>query len=125
MPRSYRDLKAWQSAMRLAAECDALVLGFPRRGPAGLVAQLERAAGSIAANIAEGCGRRSQPDFRRHLSIANGSLLELETHIIRAAQNGLVKPSELTRVLAISAETGRLLTGLNRWLEAEARSNVR
>lgn len=109
--------------MRLAAECDALVLAFPRRGPTGLTGQLQRAVGSVAANIAEGCGRRSQPDFRRHLSIANGSLLEVETHVLRAAQNGLVKPSELARVLATSAEVGRLLTGLLRWLEAQAASS--
>ncbi len=117
MPCSYRDLKAWQSAMRLAAECDGIVRGFPKRCPAGLIAQIERAAGSVAANIAEGSGRRSRPDFLRHLSIANGSLLEVETHVLRAAQIGLIKPSELNRLLATSATTGRLLAGLIRWLE--------
>ena len=89
---------------------------FPRRSPAGLIAQIERAAGSIAANIAEGSGRRTRPDYLRHLSIANGSLLEVETHLLRAAGAGLIKPSDLAQVLATSAETGRLIAGLMRWL---------
>jgi four helix bundle protein len=117
LARSYRDLKAWQLAMRLAQQCDELVDAFPKRGPAGLISQLERAAGSVAANIAEGSGRRSRPDYLRHLAIANGSLLEVETHVLRAAQVGLVKPSDVTRVLATSAETGRVLAGLIRWVE--------
>jgi four helix bundle protein len=111
--------------MRLAAECDAIVLALPKRRPAGLSAQIARAAGSVVANIAEGCGRRSRPDFRRHLSIANGSRLEVETHVLRAAQIGLVKPSEVARVLATSAEVGRLLSGLTRWLESGDRDPAR
>jgi four helix bundle protein len=106
--------------MELAVACDELVHRFPKRSPAGLIGQIERAAGSVPANIAEGCGRRSYPDFRRHLSIANGSLLEVETHLLRAARGGLVAPGELTRILAISSEAGRLLAGLTRWLDAQA-----
>lgn len=117
MASSYRDLRAWQCAMEVAAQCDGLVRGFSGRSPAGLVAQIERAAGSIAANVAEGAGRRSRPDYLRHLSIANGSLLEVETHLMRAARAGLIKPSELARVLATTSETGRVLAGLIRWLE--------
>ena len=119
MAGSYRDLKAWQCAMRLAGHCDRVTRSFPARSPAGLVAQLERAAGSVAANIAEGSGRRSRPDYLRHLAIANGSLLEAETHLLRAAQIGLIKPSELAQLLATSAEAGRLIAGLIRWLENE------
>ena len=117
MTRSYRSLRVWQCALRLAGECDELVQRFPRRGPAGLAGQIGRAAGSVAANVAEGSGRRSRPDYLRHLSIANGSLFEVETHLLRAAQAGLIKPSDLTRVLATSAETGRTLAGLIRCLQ--------
>ena len=54
----------------------------------------------------------------RHLSIANGSLLELETHVLIASRLGLLKPGQLATVLTLSAETGRLLNGLIRKLSA-------
>jgi four helix bundle protein len=104
--------------MRLAAQCDTLARGFAGRSPSGLVAQIERAAGSVAANIAEGAGRRSRPDYLRHLSIANGSLLELETHLIRAAGFGLISPDRLAALVALCVEVGRMLAGLIRKLES-------
>ena len=116
--RSYRDLKVWQRSMELAVECHRLSRALPRRGAAGLGAQIERAAASVPANIAEGCGRRTRPDYLRHLSIANGSLLELETHVLIASRLGLLKPGQLATVLGLSAETGRLLSGLIRKLNA-------
>ena len=125
MARSYRDLRAWQCAMQLTAECDEIVRCFPARRPAGLTSQLERAAGSIAANIAEGAGRRSRPEFLRHLAIANGSLLEVETHLLRAARIGMVAPDALRRVLATSGEVGRILAGLMRWLDAQNEAAAR
>jgi four helix bundle protein len=117
--RSYRDLKVWQRAMELAVECHMLTRRFPRRSSSGLVAQLERAAGSVPANIAEGNGRRTRADYLRHLSIANGSLAELETHMLLAARLGLVSPREMRRVLSTASEVGRLLAGLIRALRSE------
>ena len=117
--RSYRDLKVWQRAMELAVECHMLTRRFPRRSSSGLVAQLERAAGSVPANIAEGNGRRTRADYLRHLSIANGSLAELETHMLLAARLGLVSPREIRRVLSTASEVGRLLAGLIRALRSE------
>ena len=117
MARSYRDLLVWQRSMQLAVRCHAMTRSFPRRGSAGLGVQIERAAGSIPANIAEGCGRRTRPDYLRHLSIANGSLLELETHVILAAELALVSPAGLSETLTLSAEVGRMLAGLIRRLE--------
>jgi four helix bundle protein len=116
--RSYRDLKVWQRSMELAVECHLLVRSLPRRSASGLAVQIERAAGSVPANIAEGCGRRTRPDYLRHLSIANGSLLELETHVLIASRLGLLKPGQLATVLALSGETGRLLGGLIRKLNS-------
>ena len=114
--RSYRDLKVWQRSMELAVECHLLSRRLPRRGATGLAAQIERAAASVPANIAEGCGRRTRPDYLRHLSIANGSLLELETHVLIASRLGFLAPGQLSTVLGLSAETGRLLNGLIRKL---------
>jgi four helix bundle protein len=112
--RSYRDLEVWQRSMELAVECHLLSRRLRRRGASGVAAQIERAAATVPANIAEGCGRRTRPDYLRHLSIANGSLLELETHVLIASRLGLLSPGQLATVLALSAETGRLLDGLIR-----------
>ena len=116
MARSYRELLVWQRSMQLAVRCHVLARSLPRGGSAGLAAQIERAPGSVPANIAEGCGRRTRPDYLRHLGIANGSLLELETHVLLAAELKLVTPERLGEVLTMSAEVGRLLAGLIRRL---------
>jgi four helix bundle protein len=120
--RSYRDLKVWQRLMELAVACHLLTRDFPKRNAIGLVAQIERAAGSVPANIAEGSGRRSRGDYLRFLAIANGSLLELESHLLLAGRLSFVKPPDLTRVLAISSEVGRMLAGLIRKLNTTSRS---
>jgi four helix bundle protein len=123
MAHSYRDLIVWQRAMELAVECHAATRKFPRRSSSGLVAQIERASGAIPANIAEGNGRQSRPDYLRHLSMANGSLQEVETHILPAARLSLVSPDQLTRMLSLSGEVGRMLAGLMRKLrETDERS---
>jgi four helix bundle protein len=116
--RSFRDLKVWQGAVALSNECHAVTEAFPARTSAGMIAQIERAAGSVPANIAEGAGRRTTPDYLRHLSIANGSLLELETHLVRAAGFGYLSHRQLTPLIDRCAEVGRMLAGLIRKLES-------
>jgi len=82
----------------------------------GLVDQMRRAAVSIPSNIAEGHGRRSRGDFIRFLSIANGSLRELETHLLLTQRRKLAPSGGLEALLAVADEVGRLLTGLHRRL---------
>ena len=118
---SFRDLRVWQHSLRLSNECHAVTEAFPARRSAGLVAQIERAAGSVPANIAEGAGRRTTPDYLRHLSIANGSLLELETHLVRAAGFGLISPDRLARLVGLCGDVGKMLAGLIRTLESRRR----
>ena len=67
---------------------------------------------SIPANIAEGNGRYHRGDYLRFLSIANGSLCELETHIELALRMGLLPPTELASAQDLTAQTARLLTRL-------------
>ena len=119
--RSYQDLKVWQRAMELAGVCHELSHRIPTHKSASLGNQMERAAVSVPANIAEGAGRRSRADFLRHLSIANGSLRELETHLMLAERLRLVPDDEIASALAIASETGRLLAGLVRSLRASSR----
>ena len=116
--RSFRDLKVWQKSLVLSNECHSATEAFQGRTSAGMIAQIERAAGSVPANIAEGAGRRTTPDYLRHLSIANGSLLELETHLVRAAGFGYMSHRQLVPLVERCAEVGRMLAGLIRKLES-------
>jgi four helix bundle protein len=79
--RSYRDLIVWQKAMRLVAGVYELARKLPKSRDHGLGGQMRRAALSVASNIAEGHGREHLRDYLRHLSIAKGSLSELETQL--------------------------------------------
>ncbi len=82
--RRYQDLIVWQKAMDLVEKVYEITRHYPREELYGLTAQSRKAAVSIPSNIAEGQGRSTTPDFLRHLSIAYGSLLELETQILIA-----------------------------------------
>jgi four helix bundle protein len=81
---SYRDLQVWQKAMDLVVQSYRFTKILPKSETCGLSSQIQRAAASVPANIAEGHGREHLGDYLRHLPIANGSLLELETHILAA-----------------------------------------
>jgi len=82
-----------------------------------MTTQLQRAAISVPLNIAEGCGRRTRADFLRHLSIANGSLLEVETIVLLALRFGTLREPDAKLALELSAEVGRILAGLIRSLK--------
>jgi len=89
---------------------------FPPGETYGLAAQIQRSAVSVPANIAEGHGRRHLGDYLHHLSVANGSLKELETHFLIAERLGLLKDEDVESVLALSEGIGRMLAGLARAL---------
>ena len=111
--RNYRDLIAWQKAMALAENAYRESQPFPREEIHGLTAQLRRAAYSIPANIAEGQGRGSDKEFHHFLSIAHGSLREVETFVLLAQRLGFLTASKSEELLELSAEVGRLITGIS------------
>ena len=80
----YRELKVWRLAMELAEEVYKLCTEFPKHEVYGLTSQLQRAAVSVPSNIAEGQARNSSKEFGHFLSIARGSLAEMETQIMLA-----------------------------------------
>jgi four helix bundle protein len=110
--KTYQELIVWQKAMDLVEEVYKVSRNFPREEIYGLTSQLRRAAVSIPSNIAEGQGRRTTADFLRHLSIAYGSLLELETQILIAIRLTYLIKENCRRVMSIAGEVGRLLNGL-------------
>jgi four helix bundle protein len=118
--RSYRDLELWQRAMDLVVECYGATKKPPDSELYGLISQIRRAAVSVPANVAEGQGRQHRPEFIQHLSIAYGSLTELETHIQIARRLNYLKNDEERCLLQRTGEVGRLLNGLLRFLRQKS-----
>jgi four helix bundle protein len=116
--QNYRDLRAWNRAMDLVERLYALSASFPLDERYGLTSQVRRAAVSVPSNIAEGQGRRSLNEFIHHLSIAHGSLREVETQCLIGARLGYVNEGESDDLLALASEVGRLLNALMNALEA-------
>ena len=114
--RDYRDLVVWRSALKLAAECHRVARKLPREEWGDLSRQLRRAAVSVVANIAEGNGRFTRADYLRHLSIANGSLKEVEAHLLLARECDYLRELDARTALQLAAQTGRMLTALVRSL---------
>jgi four helix bundle protein len=110
--RSYRDLFAWQKAMDLVVAVYDATASFPREEVFGLTSPIRRAVVSVPSNMAEGQGRKSRKEFLHHLSIAYGSLCELETQLLLAERLGYLPPSRAHQLLELSAEVGRLANGL-------------
>lgn len=118
--QSYRDLAVWQRAMALAVDCYRATPGFPKHETYGLTAQLHRAAVSVAANIAEGRSRQHTKEFLYHLSVAYGSLAELETHTEIARRLAYLPTEEADRLLSACAQVGRMINGLMSSLQKKA-----
>ena len=87
----YRKLRVWQQARRLTNQAYRVTAGFPSEERFGLTAQIRRAAVSIMANIAEGCGRNRDGELLRFLTIARGSATELDCHLIVAEDQGYLE----------------------------------
>ena len=115
--QSYRQLVAWQKAMEIVTEIYGLNL--PKEEIYGLTSQLRRAAISVPSNIAEGQGRASTKEFLHHLSIAYGSLMEVETQVLIAGNLRYLRAEEQATILDKTAEVGRLINGLIRSLKAQ------
>ena len=120
--KSYRDLKVWQKAMDLVVESYKVVNLLPKNEAYSLATQIQRAAVSIPANIAEGHGREHLGDYLHHLSCANGSLMELETLFLIAGKLSYITEPQLESVLKSAAELGRMLAGLISSLKARRQS---
>ena len=118
--KNYRDLLAWQKSMDFVEAIYKVTRAFPREELYGLTNQLRRCCVSIPSNIAEGQGRRTDPEFAHRLSIAHGSVREAETQLMIGARLGYLAKSELDRLLLDTAEIGRLITGLRKTVAGDS-----
>ncbi|NHT75146.1 four helix bundle protein [Rhizobiaceae bacterium CRRU44] len=118
---SYKDLKVWQQAVELAVNCYECTSGFPKQELFGLTGQIRRSATSIAANIAEGHGRESAGSFIQFLRISQGSLKELETHLLIARRVGLLPVGEAELLDGRCNDIGKMVRALIRSLQGSSR----
>ncbi len=110
--RDYKDLAVWQRSMALVGAAYALAAGFPTAERFGLAAQMCRAAVSVPSNIAEGWGRQATGEYRHHCSIARGSLLEFETLLLLALQQGFAQQAAIDPLLGEVEQLSRMLATL-------------
>ncbi len=113
---SYKDLLVWQKAMDLVVAVYEATRAWPKDEIYGLTSQVRRAAASISANIAEGYGRENRGSYQQFLRIAQGSLKEMETHLLIAERVGIAKADIVARLLAEGESVGKLLRLLIRKL---------
>ena len=96
--RNYRDLLVWDKAHRLTLSIYRATRDFPAEERFGLISQMRRSSSSIGANLAEGCGRRSDGEMARFVQIAMGSGAELSYHILLAHDLGCLSDDEYNRL---------------------------
>ncbi len=119
--QSFKNLEVWQLAHRLRVRVYDLVSTFPREELYGLRSQVTRAAGSVAANIAEGCGRNGDKEFARFLDIAMGSATELECHLLCAKDRGFTSGEALESFLPDLDRLQKMIAALVRTVRARIR----
>lgn len=117
--KDFHELKVWQNAHKLTLSVYRMTGTFPRAELYGLTSQLRWCNSSIAANLAEGCGRNGDAEFARFCSIAMGSANELEYHLLLAKDLKLLKPEDHRELSQRATEVKRMLTALIRKLNAD------
>ena len=103
---------AWRKADGLVVRIYEATQSFPSEERFGVTSQIRRAGVSVAANIAEGCGRETVADFRHFLHLARGSLYEVEYYIHLSGRLGYLQPPAQSELAALSSETAKILQGL-------------
>jgi four helix bundle protein len=110
--KNYKELEVWQKGIDLAIQIYQLAKMFPSEEKFGLASQIQRAATSIPANIAEGWGRGSTKEYIQFLRIARASLMELETHSIIAKKLGYIEGDRLVTLQQEVETLGKRINAL-------------
>jgi len=110
--KDYRELRVWHHAHAITLASYKATKRFPREELFGLTSQIRRCAASIAANIAEGCGRTGGAELNRFLQISSGSASELDYHFLLARDLGYLKPDEYRQLATELLHLRRMLTAL-------------
>ena len=122
--RNYKDLRVWEKAHKLTLAIYKETNAFPKEERFGLISQVRRAASSIPANLAEGCGRRSDGEMGRFVQIAMGSGAELSYHLLLCRDLGILGDPEFSRLSADLDEVMRMLSALSGRVRVRSREGV-
>lgn len=107
--KGFRELLVWQKSHQLTLSVYGASRSFAREELYGLTSQIRRAAASVPANIAEGCGRGGDNELRRFLEIAMGSASELEYHLLLAHDLNMLEPDTYDQLNQQTCEVKRML----------------
>jgi len=121
--RNFQKLEVWRKSHELTLAIYRLTATFPSNERYGLTSQLQRASASIGANLAEGCGRETDADFKRFVQMAAGSACEVEYHLILARDLGLIVVETYDQLNDDINEIKRMLCGLTHYLENELQTS--
>jgi four helix bundle protein len=121
--RPHENLNVWKRAVEYVLRIYTLTRTFPHDEIYALTSQMRRAAVSVAANIAEGAGRRSKKEFAHYLSNAQGSSSELATELLIAWKLGYVKESDYQAGAVELEEISRMMIGLSKRVLAPTHSS--
>ena len=116
--KEYREIKVWQRSHLLTLELYRLTKRFPKDELFGLTGQIRRAASSIPANIAEGCGRDGDAELKRFMNIALGSACEVDYFILLANELGYIDAADAKKLEAEILEIRRMLGSFIQKLKA-------
>jgi four helix bundle protein len=117
--RNYRELEVWEKSHKLTLELYKLSRAFPKEEMYGLTSQLRRAAVSIGANLAEGCGRRTSAELARFVRIAMGSASELDYHLLLCRDFEFIPGEQYERTSKELVRVRKMLSGLLVSIEAQ------
>jgi four helix bundle protein len=117
--RPHEKLEVWKRAIELSVDIYRLTEGLPAAEKYGLTSQMRRAAVSVSSNIAEGAGRGSTGYYMHHLSIAQGSLSELETQLVISNRLGFIDDEKFTAIKEQTMIIGKMISSLIRSLRAK------
>jgi four helix bundle protein len=123
--RNYRDLQVWKKTHDLALELYRVSQRFPREEIYRITGQLRRAAVSIGANLAEGCGRRTSTELARFVRIALGSASELDYQLLLSRDLGFMAAEEFTSASASLTEVRKMLTSFLNSVEEQIETQSR
>jgi len=112
MPQDFKQLKVWQKSHEFTLAVYKVTNSFPVSEQYSIVSQLRRASASVGANIAEGCGKRTQKDFGSFLYNALGSCKECENHLLLSKDLGYIKEQDFQELKLLAEQIGKMLTAL-------------
>lgn len=118
--QDFRNLEVWRKSHAITISIYQITASFPRDERFGLTSQLRRAAASIGANLAEGCGRGSDAEFKRFVQIALGSASELDYHILLARDLQMMQSTVYDQLRKDLQSARRMLAGLLRRLNSNS-----